>query len=662
VSLDDWHPLLRRQVKRAGLPVSEDHAEFQRLLALVSATYDDTDQQRYLTDRAFELSGQEMLALNERLRRAGETELARQRDRLQAVFDAVPTGLIVVDAERRIVDLNPSAAELLGVPDGTEGVPLDDVLMPDPADPTSAATLAVLAEAMRAGLPWRGADIHVSTPTAGGFPGNLAFSPLRDDFGPAGGVLSVSDVSERLSAAAELAWRASHDALTGLPNRTSLLERLTALLATPDADPVAVLFIDLDRFKLVNDTLGHAAGDLLLMTAVERIVGAVRADDMVARLGGDEFVILRPGVVQTSDAIALADRIVATLSHPFAIGSDTSFVSASIGVTIGTAGQAAADLIRDADVALYQAKDRGRARAVLFDEAMRDAVAERVRLERQLRHALDDDDLTVVFQPIVRGADGVLAGFEALVRWHGPEFTVEPQVFVPLAEDAGLVGVLGEWVLETTVDFLNSLKDIGAPDVSASVNLSALQLSDPRIAERIEGLVARLHVPPWRLVLEITETALLDDPDLARDRLVDLRAIGVRIALDDFGTGYSSLSALRSFPLDSLKIDRTFVSGVIDSARDRAIVSAVTALGHGLGMTVVAEGVETVEQAQALVDLGCDRLQGFHLGYPMSADDARALAAQPRDPRWAADGPGAGALAALQADGISSGPDLAVGK
>lgn len=661
MSLEDWHPLLRRQVKRAGLSVDDGHTEFSRLLALVSSTYDDTDQQRYLTDRAFELSGQEMHALNERLRRAGETELARQRDRLEAVFNAVPTGLIVIDAERRIVDLNPSAAELLGVPEGTEGVPLDDVLAPDPADPTAASTLAVLGEAMRAGLSWRGADIHVSTQTAGGFPGNLAFSPLFDEHGPAGGVLSVSDVSERLSAAAELAWRASHDALTGLPNRTSLMERMTTLLSTPDAEPVAVLFIDLDRFKLVNDTLGHAAGDLLLMTAVERILGAVRSDDMVARLGGDEFVILRMGVTEPSDAVALANRIVATLSHPFAIGADFSYVSASIGVTVGTPGEEASDLLRDADVALYQAKDKGRARAIMFDEAMRDAVAERVRLERQLRQALDDEDLTVVFQPIVRGSDGVLAGFEALVRWQGPEFTVEPHVFVPLAEDAGLVGVLGEWVLETTVDFLNSLKDIGVPDVSASVNLSALQLSDPRIAERIAALVSRLNVPPWRLVLEITETALLDDPELARDRLIELRAIGVRIALDDFGTGYSSLSALRNFPLDSLKIDRAFVSGVVDSARDRAIVAAVTALGHGLGMTVVAEGVETVEQAQTVVDLGCDRLQGFHLGYPMTADDARALAVAPRTARWTATGPMA-VRAEGQPAGISSGPDLATGK
>lgn len=661
MSTEDWHPLLRRQVKRSGV-VPDGHPAFLRLLALVSASYDDTDQQRYLTDRAFELSGREMLGLNERLRRASETELALQRDRLQAVFDAVPTGLIVVDARRRIVDLNPAAADLLGVAADTEGVPLDDLLRPDPSDPAADTTLALLDEAMRTGVAWRGADIHVLTLRSGGFPGTLAFSPLFDEHGPAGGVLSVTDVSERLSAAAELAWRASHDALTGLPNRTALLERMTAHLTDPSVPHLGVLFIDLDRFKLVNDTLGHAAGDLLLMTAVERIVGAVRSDDLVARLGGDEFVILRTGLATPQEAMALADRIVATLTHPFAIGADISYVSASIGVTIGRPVDEAADLLRDADVALYEAKDRGRSRAVLFDEAMRDAVADRVRLERQLRNALDDDDLSVVFQPIVRGKDGVLAGFEALVRWNGPDFTVEPRVFVPLAEDAGLVGVLGEWVLETTVDFLNALHDQGISDLTASVNLSALQLSDPRITDRIRSLVSRLNVPPWRLMLEITETALLDEPDIARERLVDLRAAGVRVALDDFGTGYSSLSALRSFPLDSLKIDRSFVSGVTDSARDRAIVSAVTALGHGLGMTVVAEGVESLEQAQAVVALGCDRLQGYFLGYPMSADDARELAGRPRLIRWSASGPQAPLAAARQPAGMSSGPDFATGK
>lgn len=648
-----WHRLLERQIRRAGLAAEDigPGTALGSLLDRVSASYDDTDQQRYLNDRAFELSGREMLELNEQLRRAGASELALERDRLQAVFDSVATGLVVVDSDRHVVDLNLAARALLGVDAlGSAGTPLEAVLGPSPESPEAGAAFASLVDAMAGGHRWRGADLALWTAAGIAFPGNIAFSPLFDDDLPAGGVLSISDVSERAMAAAELAWRATHDALTGLLNRTALMEQLNSVLDSHAAGMVGIMFLDLDRFKLVNDTLGHAAGDRLLITAVDRIMAVIRDDDVLARLGGDEFVVLCERAASPQEVMSIADRVVAALAHPFALGSDIAYVSASIGVTVSTRDSDAASLLRDADVALYRAKDGGRGRAVLFDQSMRDQVAETVRLERQLRHALDSDGLSLAYQPVFRGDDGRLAGFETLVRWEGPGFEVEPEVFVPLAEDTGLVGVMGDWVLASAAAFLSELHDAGFADLSLAVNVSALQLNDPTLPERVGDVVSRLRAPARSLILEITETALLAEPELARQRISELRSVGVRVSLDDFGTGYSSLSALRGFPLDALKIDRSFVSGVTTSAHDHAIVSAIVELGHALGMSVVAEGVETPEQLAVVRQLGCDRLQGFVLSRPVTAERAWELATEARVPLWD------------QADGISSGPVLAAGK
>ncbi len=646
------HRLLDRQLRRVGLSEADAAADprIAALLAMVSSSYDDADQYRYLNDRAFELSGHEMLELHERLRQATDSQLAHERDRLEAIFESVATGLVVVTARGEITALNHAARALLRLDvDAPPGLPLHDALMAPPGQAETAQALDAMREAFVRGVPWRGIDLEVAVSDGHRIPAALAFSPLFEDGAPAGGVLAISDVSERLSAAAELAWRAEHDALTGLLNRTALMDQLTDATAAPGAR-VGLLFIDLDRFKLVNDTLGHAAGDLLLMTVVDRIRAVVRDQDTLARLGGDEFVIVCREVSSTDEVMAVAERVVAMLAEPVSIGTDVAFVSASVGVTVSTEAADAHALLRDADVALYRAKDAGRSCAVLFDPVMRNDVAERVRLERQLRQALDAEDLSLAFQPVFRTSDAVLAGFETLVRWEGPGFHVEPTVFVPLAEDTGLVGALGAWVMESAGEFLDSLYEAGIADLSLAVNLSALQLGDPELPDRVASLVARMKAPPWRLMLEITETALLAEPDAARDRIAGLRATGVRVSLDDFGTGYSPLSALRSFGLDGLKIDRSFIAGLAHSDRDRTIVSGVTSMGHALGMVVVAEGIETEDQLWAAVELGCDRVQGYALGYPLTPDDAFALAASPRRPRW------------TQAEGISIGPFLAAGK
>jgi diguanylate cyclase (GGDEF)-like protein/PAS domain S-box-containing protein len=629
---DRWHRVLLRQMRRAGLDLDALPQEpaLTGLLDRISATYAEADQERYLNDRAFALSSGEMLELNERLRRAQATELAVERDRLQAVFDAVAIGLVVVATDGRVIDLNPSAEALLGSTSrSTVGLDLGEVLGPAPDDAASQSAFDALVSSARTGHAWRGADVHLATPIRRGFPANLAFAPLFDDLGPAGGVLAITDTTERAEAQAELAWRASHDALTGLLNRTALHELLHWSLdrRRVGGARVAVLFIDLDRFKLVNDTLGHAAGDALLVAAVTRIIAATRAHDTVARLGGDEFVILTEHIADPQEAMQLADRIVRALATPFTLDSELAFVSASVGVAVSDASSTAASLLRDADVALYRAKDAGRSRAVLFHQSMHDDVADRVRLERHLRHALDDNELSVAFQPIYTALDRRLAGFETLVRWDGPDGWVDPGLFVRLAEDTGLVGLMGDWVLESATDFMTLLSRRGLAHIALSVNLSSIQLGDPMLPARVAELVSRMGAPPRQLMLEITETALLAEPDLTRERLHELRACGVRVALDDFGTGYSSLSALRDFPLDALKIDKSFVGGMIDSGRDRAIVAAIISLGHALGMTIIAEGIETIEQCDAVTALGCDRLQGFLLGHPLTPADAEALVA-----------------------------------
>ncbi len=657
-----WHRLLQRQTRRVRLPseVIDNEPALAELLDLVSNSYDDADQHRYLSDRAFEVSGREMLELNEQLRLAGETELAHQHGRLQAVFDSVAIGLVVVDADGTIVDLNSSARAMLHVEDAAENFPLRAVLGPMTSDSQNDRTFTALIRSVSRGIPWRGADIMLRVGEDHTFPGSVAFNPLFNDGIPAGGVLAITDVTERHSAASELAWRATHDALTGLLNRTALTDRLDRILVGDTSsqrsesrgihEPVGVLFIDLDRFKLVNDTLGHAAGDDLLTIVVERIRKVMREGDTLARLGGDEFIILCEGVSDEEVAMHLAERVVTTLAQPIGLGMEQAYISASIGVTMSDASSDSTSLLRDADVALYRAKSLGRGRAILFNEAMRDEVADRVRMERDLRAALDEDALSVAFQPIHDLADGSLVGFECLVRWSRDGVPVRPAIFVALAEDTGLIAPLGSIVLSQAGLFLERLAQTGTQDLTVSVNLSPLQLADQATMQDISKILLRTSLPADRLMLEITESALLGAPETSLKHLDELRSLGVRIALDDFGTGYSSLSTLRTFPLDALKIDRSFVSDLTTDHGDRTIVSAIVAMGHALGMNIVAEGAETMEQVAAVRELGCDRVQGYVLGMPLLPDDAYLLAMSPRAVLWDQDSPSV------------SGPVFATGK
>jgi diguanylate cyclase (GGDEF)-like protein len=422
---------------------------------------------------------------------------------------------------------------------------------------------------------------------------------------------------------------AFHDPLTGLPNRALFFARLEqGLMATRrDSGRIALLYLDLDRFKNVNDTLGHSAGDELIRELGERLTSLTRTKDCVARLGGDEFAILQTDVFSQDDVVALCERIIQAVSHPFEVLGNAAFVGVSIGVAIAPdCGLDRADLMRKADIALYRAKFEGRNRFRIFSDEMDFFVQRRRRIEADLRDAITrDDQLKVVYQPLYTAKSGAISGIEALLRWNHPKHgNVSPGVFVPIAEEAALINVLGDWVLRQAC-----LAGRRWPFGRVAVNVSPVQFRSPHFAKKVLDTLRELGLEPHRLELEITESVLLDSAGSAEPTLNALRSAGVRIALDDFGTGYSSLTYLQKFPVDKIKIDRTFVHNLDSGPTSDAIVRAIVDLARAMGVEVTAEGVETQAQREALKKIGCDELQGFLFSPPLSPEDLDRLLARP---------------------------------
>lgn len=447
---------------------------------------------------------------------------------------------------------------------------------------------------------------------------------------------SFTDVTDRKRAEEQLVHDALHDALSGLPNRAffmSLLDRAIKRMQRHPQYLFAVLFVDLDRFKLVNDSLGHGVGDQLLVAISERLRGCLRPGDVVARLGGDEFTVLLEDIDDASDATRVAERIQAALAKPFVLEGHEVFTTASIGIALSTAGHTRPEyFLRDADTAMYRAKSRGKARYEMFDEAMHQRAVVQLRLETDLRRALERGEFRLRYQPIMSLANGWVTGFEALARWQHPERgLILPGEFIPLAEETGLIIPLGRWVLETACQQLKTWLDQfpDLPDLSMSVNLSARHFQQPNLAAEVLGVLERTGLSARNLRLEITESVLMDDPDSHFRVVRELRRAGVQVQIDDFGTGYSSLSYLRRFSVDTLKIDRSFLA---DEGQGEGweIVETIITLARDLGVTVIAEGVETEEQTHRLKALRCEHAQGFLFREPVDAETATALLAAQR--------------------------------
>jgi diguanylate cyclase (GGDEF)-like protein len=432
---------------------------------------------------------------------------------------------------------------------------------------------------------------------------------------------SLIDISDRKKAEEQTRYQANHDFLTDLPNRVLFNDRLelAILHAHRRKHKLAVMFLDLDHFKRVNDTLGHSAGDALLVQVAARLKRCLREDDTVARLGGDEFVVLLSGLSRESDVAGMATKVLAALDEPFEVQKREIFLAGSIGIALYPAdGTDVETLLKNVDTAMYRAKETGRNSFQFFTAAMQKQAQERASLESGLRHALPKAQFVLYYQPLLDLKSRQIVGVEALVRWQHPEKgLIPPMEFIPLAEDVGLIVPFGEWVLNAACRQAKSWQDQGFPWMRMAVNLSARQFQNAGLVASIRKILEDSRLDPASLDLEITESIAMQNMEHTTRVLNEFAAMGIRVSMDDFGTGHSSLSYLKHFPIHRLKIDRSFISGIEKDEKDRAIVSAIITVAHHLDLRVTGEGVETPGQAQILGELACDDVQGFLFGRPM---------------------------------------------
>jgi diguanylate cyclase (GGDEF)-like protein/PAS domain S-box-containing protein len=552
--------------------------------------------------------------------RAREERARRQDQRYRRTIDAASDAYVAADGDGRIVGWNPAAECMFGWsrPQALGGVDVHRLFAPG-------TDRSVLARA--------GGRVTVVARHRNGdeFPVEVSvISRSADTDENVRHEAFLRDVTDRVEREHELEHHALVDTLTGLPNRTLLLDRLRGALARRvRADSVlGVFFIDIDGFKMVNDSLGHAAGDELLTRIADRMSSSLRSTDTLARLGGDEFVVLSEDLDDSDHALELADRLLASFDDPIEAGGRRHHVSVSIGVRVVNSGEGSGeDIIRDADAAMYRAKTGGSGRYEIFDEAIRSAVLARLELDTDLHRAVDEDEFFVTYQPVIAVADERVIGLEALLRWdHPTRGILLPEAFIASAEANGLIQAIGLDVLARACKQLAAWHASGWTDLCMAVNLSGSQLNQPEFPDQVASILAANGLPSGYLALEITESMLLAESDrTAAATLARLHELGVTVAADDFGTGYSSLLYLRQFPIDTLKLDRAFVAGIATNATDRAIVGSTIDLAHSLNMLAIAEGVETREQLLALGELGCDFAQGFYWSPPLPAEDLTAL-------------------------------------
>jgi diguanylate cyclase (GGDEF)-like protein len=565
-------------------------------------------------------SSAELASANESLR--------TQNARFDAALNNMSQALCMVDADQRLIVCNARFLELFSLNSllAAPGSPIADVAKKAAAliETGRSALSQVLAQQMAPRQ--SGALGNYSEDLANGR--TLAIS--HQLMAEGGWVATYEDITARRRAEARISHIAHHDSLTELPNRLFFQERLEEAFARLRRydEGFAILCLDLDRFKVINDTLGHTVGDALLKSVAERLRTSVRATDMVARLGGDEFAIIRLDPHQPSNADDLARRIVSLIGAPYDLNGHRIVISASIGVAVApTDGASSEQLARNADIALYRAKDLGRGGHRFFEPAMEAQLQVRRRLEVDLRDALEKNQFELFYQPLIDLDTNQVSSCEALIRWQHPDRgMITPAEFIPVAEDIGLIIPLGEWVLKKACQDAASWPK--HPKVS--VNLSPIQFTDRNLLRAVMEALEASALPPSRLELEITESVLLQSDDSTLATLHELRSRGLSIVMDDFGTGYSSLSYLRSFPFDKIKIDRSFISDLSESADSLVIVKSIVTLARSLGITTTAEGVETAEQVSHLRNMGCNEAQGFYFSRPQRADALTQLLSQHR--------------------------------
>ena len=560
-----------------------------------------------------------------------QAKLAASEERFRSLASSSPSAIFELDAAGHVLFANDRWRHVTGR-DVTDTAEVFDVLLPSDAQRLRRMWAA---GAARTGLD---EDVQVVRPDGEVRWVELRTRPVLDadtdtetdaDGAAPTHVGSLHDVTEIRRAHADLEHLALHDPLTDLPNRALLLDRLESAVdeVTGGDDLLALLFVDLDRFKVVNDSLGHHAGDEVLVAVAERLTDLVRPTDLVARFGGDEFVVLCEPIVDADQVVALADRIRREVAGGVDVGGETVHVSVSVGVVIGNGNSLPEELLRDADAAMYAAKTRGRDRALVFDETMHRAAVERLSVETGLRRALERDEFRLYFQPIVDVDSGDAVAVEALVRWQHPERgLLEPADFLSVAEESGLLRDLGAWILDRACRTAAVWPvPASGPTPALFVNLAAAQLARFDLVETVRQVVADTGFEATRLVLEVTEGMLMTGASETAELLSALRELGARIAIDDFGTGYSSLSYLTRLPVDVLKIDQSFVSGLAESPKDREVTGAIIALAHALGLATVAEGVEHAGQLAALGELGCDLAQGYWFSPAVPGDEVAAV-------------------------------------
>jgi diguanylate cyclase (GGDEF)-like protein/PAS domain S-box-containing protein len=554
-----------------------------------------------------------------------QTRVLRQNEaRFRSLVQNASDIIVVLDEQQVVRYVSPSIERVLGYqPDALVGTSvLDSVHEDDVAQ----------VKVDWSGVGWRGAhrpvELRVLHANGSWRSIEAVATNLVDDPGVNGIVINARDSTDRRHLEEELTRQAFHDVLTGLPNRALFMDRLGQALARAGrhGTSLAILFLDLDNFKVVNDSLGHQVGDQLLCAVAERLHACVRQQDTVARLGGDEFTILLEDITDAGDAIHLADRIAEHMKRPVLLGQQEVFITTSIGIAVSSGSEDGPDdLLRTADVALYDAKGRGKARHAVFDAEMNTRAQARLEMETDLRRAIERGELRLHYQPIVRLVTGEALGVEALVRWEHPQHgLLSPAQFIPLAEETGLIVPLEAWVLEQACRQVRSwqVHEHGAPELMLSINVSARHFAQPGLVDEVAQVLQGAGLPPRTLQLEITESVAMADAGAAVTALSELKKLGIQLAIDDFGTGYSSLGYLKRFPVDTLKIDRSFVDGLGQDHEDSAIVRAVLAVANALNLNVTAEGIETWEQLDELLAHGCAQGQGYLFARPLSAEDA----------------------------------------